>query len=79
MTAKEMFEKLGYTRKLDSEKLIYTKYLKCTFNYCFEITFDLTKKEFEFFDDFEDYTISNALLKAICKQAKELGWLSVTI
>jgi hypothetical protein len=78
MTAKEMFEKLGYTRKLDSEKLIYTKYLKCTFNY-YEITFDLTKKEVEFFDNFEDYTISNALLLAICKQTKELGWLSVTI
>jgi hypothetical protein len=78
-TAREMFNKLGYTRKLDSEKLIYTKILKYTFNYCFEITFDLLKKEVEFFDDFEDYTINNALLKAIYKQAKELGWLSVTL
>lgn len=78
MHAREMFEKLGYTRKLDSEKLIYTKYLNDKF-LCLEITFDLIFEEVEFFDDFEDYTISNALLLAICKQAKELGWLSVTI
>ena len=64
-TAREMFNKLGYTRKLDSEKLIYTKILKYTFNYCFEITFDLLKKEVEFFDDFEDYTINNALFNKL--------------
>lgn len=39
----------------------------------------LVKKEIEWFDCYEDYTISNVLLLAICKQAKELGWLSVTI
>lgn len=76
--AREMFEKLGYTRKLDSEKLIYTKYLNGKF-ICLEITFDLLEKEIEWFDCYEDYTISNALLLAICKQAKELGWLSVSI
>lgn len=37
------------------------------------------EKEIEYFDCYEDYTISNDLLLAICKQAKELGWLSVTI
>lgn len=69
-----MFEKLGYTRKVDSEKLIYTKYLNGKF-LCLEITFDLMEKEIEWFDCYEDYTISNALLLAICKQAKELGWI----
>lgn len=74
MTAGEMFEKLGYIRNLDSKKLIYTKALKGTFH-CFEITFDLTEKVVELYDDHEDYTINNALLKAIDKQAEELGWL----
>lgn len=74
MNAKEMFEKLGYTRNLDSKKLIYAKELKRMFRYL-EITFDLTEKEVELYDDYEDYTINNALLKAIQQQLKELGWL----
>ena len=74
MKAKEMFEKLGYTRKVDSEKLIYAKYLNAKFLYL-EITFDLMEKEIKWFDCYENYTISNALLLAICKQAKELGWI----
>lgn len=74
ITASEMFEKLEYTRKLDSKKLIYTKALKGTYH-CFEITFDLTEKEVELYDDYEAYTINNDLLKAIDKQAEELGWL----
>lgn len=44
MTAREMFEKLGYTRNLDSKKLIYAKELKGMFRYL-EITFDLTEKK----------------------------------
>lgn len=78
MTAREMFEKLEYTRSLDSKKLIYTKALKGTFH-CFEITFDLTEKVVELYDDHEAYTINNALLKAIDKQAEELGWLDEKI
>ena len=74
MTAREMFEKLEYTRSLDSKKLIYTKALKGTFH-CFEITFDLTEKVVELYDDHEGYTINKALLKAIDKQVEELGWL----
>lgn len=72
MTAREMFEKLEFTRKLDSKELIYTKALKGTYH-CFEITFDLTEKEVELYDDHEDYTINRDLLKAIDKQAEELG------
>ena len=74
MNAEQMFERLGYTRNLDSKKLIYTKALKGMFRY-FEITFDLTEKEIELYDDLEAYTINNALLKAIQQQLKELGWL----
>jgi hypothetical protein len=74
MNAKEMFEKLGYTRNLDSKKIIYAKELKGMFRY-FEITFNLTEKEVELYDDYEAYTINKALLKAIQQQLKELGWL----
>lgn len=74
MTAREMFEKLGYKRNLDSKKLIYAKELKGMFHYL-EITFDLTEKEVELYDDYEYYTINKALLKAIQQQLKELGWL----
>ncbi len=74
MTASEMFEKLGYKRNVKDKKIIYSIELKCTFN-CFEITFDLTEKEVELYDGYEAYTMNNALLKAIDKQAEELGWL----
>lgn len=74
MKARDMFEKLGYTRNLDSKKLIYAKELKGMFRYL-EITFDLTEKEVELYDDHEAYTINRALLKAILKQVNELGWL----
>lgn len=73
-SAKDMFEKLEYKRNLDSNKLIYTKSLKGTYH-CFEITFDLTEKEVELYDDHEAYMINRALLKAILKQVEELGWL----
>lgn len=74
MNASEMFERLGYTKNVGSKKLIYTKNLKGMFRYI-EITFDLTKKEIELYDDHEAYTVNNALLKAIDKQVEELGWL----
>ena len=74
MTASEMFERLGYKRNVESKKLIYTKNLKGMFRYI-EITFDLTEKEIELYDDSEAYTVNNALLKAIDKQVEELGWL----
>ena len=74
MTASEMFEKLGYKRNVKDKKIIYTKNLKGMFRYI-EITFDLMEKEVELYDDHEAYTINNALLKAIDKQAEELGWI----
>lgn len=74
MTAREMFERQGYKINLNSGKLIYTKNLKGMFRYL-EITFDLTEKEVELYDDREAYMVNSALLKAIDKQVEELGWL----
>ena len=74
ITASELFERLGYKRNVQSKKIIYTKNIKGMFRYI-EITFDLTEKEIELYDDHEAYTVNNALLKAIDKQAEELGWL----
>lgn len=74
MSAKEMFEKLEYKRNLDSKKLIYTKALKGTYH-CFEITFDLSEKIVDIDTNYERTEIENDLLKAIDKQAKELGWI----
>ena len=74
ITASELFERLGYKRNVQSKKLIYTKNIKGMFRYI-EITFDLTEKEIELYDDNEAYTINSVLLKAIYKQAEELGWI----
>lgn len=74
MTASEMFERLGFKRTVESEKIRYTKAIKGTFN-CFEIMFDLSEKDIVLDDGYEAYTINNDLLKAIDKQAEELGWL----
>lgn len=73
-SACEMFESLGYTRTVESEELIYTYNSKDAFH-CVEITFNLSKKEIEIYDNYEAYTINNDLLRAIDKQAEELGWL----
>ena len=72
MTAREMFEEQRYKRNEEDEEITYSQRFGSGY---FRITFDLLKKEVEFFDDFEDYTINNALLKAIYKQAKELRWI----
>lgn len=69
-----MFEALGYKKSTDIDAIAYSKKLDGTFHR-FEITFDLIEKEFELYDYHEAYTINNDLLKAIDKQAEELGWL----
>lgn len=74
MTAREMFEKLGYIRSTDIDAIAYSKKLDGTFHY-FEVTFDLLEKDIVLDDGYEAYTINYALLKAIFKQVEELGWL----
>lgn len=74
MTAKEMFEELGYKRNVENKKIIYFLELEGTFYYD-EITFDLLEKEILIDTNFEVTSIGDYLLKAIDKQAEELGWL----
>lgn len=77
MTAKEMFEKLGYKYIEHVEKL----YGDIQYNKQFEfaeitIYFNNKNKEVEFSSDVVDIVINIDLeeLKAINKQIEELGW-----
>ena len=75
MTAREMFKKLGYRRSTDIDMIKYSKKLDDTF-YWIEVMFDLLEKEIVLDDNgYEAYIITCALLKAINKQAEELGWI----
>ncbi len=75
MNAREMFENLGYRRSTDIDVIKYSKKLDDTF-YWIEVMFDLLEKEIVLNDNgYEAYIITCALLKAINKQAEELGWI----
>lgn len=75
MTAREMFKKLGYRRSTDIDMIKYSKKLDDRF-YWIEVMFDLLEKEIVLDDNgYEAYIITCALLKAINKQAEELGWI----
>ena len=74
MTAKEMFEELGYKRRAEKEKIIYLIETKGSFYYQ-EIIFNLVQKVIVIDGNFLEVAIENNLLKAIDKQAKELGWI----
>ena len=74
MTAREMFEKLGYQRNVENEKIIYLIETKGSFYYQ-EIIFNLVKKIIVIDGNFLEVAIESNLLKAINEQAKELGWM----
>lgn len=74
MTAREMFEELGYQRNVENEKIIYIIETKGSFYYQ-EIIFNLVKKIIVIDGNFLEVAIENNLLKAINKQAEELGWI----
>ena len=75
MTAREMFENLGYRRSTDIDMIKYSKKLDDTF-YWIEVIFDLLEKEIVLDDNgYEAYIITCALLKAINKQCEELRWI----
>ncbi len=74
MTAKEMFEALGYKRNEENEKIIYLIETKGSFYYQ-EIIFNLVKKIIVIDGNFLEVAIESNLLKAINEQAKELGWM----
>lgn len=71
MTASEIFEELGYKRNVEDNKITYSQ----KFGYeTFEIMFDLSEKEINIDTDM-DVKIEEDILKAIDKQAEELGWI----
>ena len=74
MTAKEMFEELGYQRNAENEKIIYLIETKGSFYYQ-EIIFNLVKKVIVIDGNFLEVAIESNLLKAINKQCEELGWI----
>ena len=74
MTAKEMFEKLGYEKTChDEREIIYSIYSDNVF--IAEIEFDLQNQTFycAFLD--EALEVGMKTLKAINHQCRELGWL----
>ena len=74
MTAKEMFEELGYQRNEENEKIIYLIETKGSFYYQ-EIIFNLVQKVIVIDGNFLEVAIESDLLKAINKQTEELGWI----
>lgn len=74
MTAKEMFEKLGYQRNAEKEEIIYLIETKGSFYYQ-EIIFNLLQKVIVIDGNFLEVAIERDLLKAINKQCEELGWI----
>lgn len=74
MTAQEIFEKLGYQRNVENEKIIYLIETKGSFYYQ-EIIFNLVQKVIVIDGNFLEVAIENNLLKAINKQCEELGWI----
>ena len=74
MTAKEMFEELGYKQKIQNDVIYYFKEIKIPKKYgnilIYHINFILKDKEL-----FTSKNLDYKELKAINKQVEELGWL----
>lgn len=71
MSAKEMFEKLGYEHFNNSLRISYNNFEK----ECKLIEFQLNKKKMILADDSEEIVeLSIQEIKAINKQIEELGW-----
>lgn len=74
MTAKEMFEKLGYEKTChDEREIIYSIYSDNVF--IAEIEFDLQNQTFYCACLDEAWEVGMKTLKAINQQCRELGWL----
>lgn len=69
-----MFEELRYQRNTENEKIIYLIETKGSFYYQ-EIIFNLVQKVIVIDGNFLEVAIESDLLKAINKQAEELGWI----
>ena len=72
MSAKEMFEKLGYGDYFNNGlRITYSNFDK----ECKMIEFDLKKKQLMLADDSQEvFELSLEELQAINKQVEELGW-----
>ena len=72
MTAKEMFEKLGYKKDIFNKEIVW-----CEVEYGCEtrITFDLEERSVYPVLDGEGLEIDMSLLKAIIQQCEELYWI----
>lgn len=71
MSAKEMFEKLGYEYFNNGLRISYSNFEK----ECKLIEFQLNKKKMILADDSEEIVeLSIQEIKAINKQVEELGW-----
>lgn len=75
MSAKEMFEELGYEQEKIGEQLIYSKINEKT-EVEYQFIFYLDDKTFEAATDSSFYVndINMQELQAINKQVEELGW-----
>lgn len=72
MSAKEMFEKLGYEYFNNGLRITYQNYKVSS---CKLIEFNLQKKKMWLADDDEEVVeLSLKEIKAINKQVEELGW-----
>ena len=77
MTAKEMFEELGYDYFNNGLRITYQNY---EISECKLIEFDLKKKNMMLADDSEEVVeLSLKEIKAINKQVEELNWNNDTI
>lgn len=75
MTAKEMFEELGYEQDLNNDFYIgYIKHIPNTIIKNRTFTFMKEMKFFTFIDQDNSVAIELNELKAINKQIEELGW-----
>ena len=74
MTAKEMFEKLGYKQDKQKTHIVYYKFLKLNRELQIEFNFKFKSVEKRKVPGINSEPINFKELKAINKQIEELGW-----
>ena len=74
MSAKEMFEKLGYTQDKQKDYIVYWKPLKFGRELQIEFNFKFKTIEMRKTPDMRCEVINLKELQAINQQIKELGW-----
>ena len=75
MTAREMFEELGYVFEINDNFIEYYKNSKRSFFVYKHVCFDLVGKSYSASCNYENMEIDMPTFKAIYKQLEELGWL----